>query len=286
MSPALVGSGLRPGRAVPVLDQRRVERVVHWAPSPVPRQGLDRAVHVSPAHRPGDQRACAALRAISDRCAAVGFAARAFRSVGRLRERSGIALSYPVRVEPIDVLCRPSRVKRHLFAGVACATMTATLIGCTASSQPSSAPPRQSLTVSTDPTIGTQTRGTPTRRPDASDHGSLTEREFAVAVAIARHELNKNPPWSVSSVTATVSHGTVVHGNVGPHRQCLSGTLLHIKFIGTFPNIVHGGVPGLKYLPVSAVLEVADPASGDPCLVGVGTGHEAPSPGATALFAR
>jgi hypothetical protein len=107
-----------------------------------------------------------------------------------------------------------------------------------------------------------------------------------VAVTIARHELNKNPPWSVSSVTATVSRGTVLHGNVGPRRQCLSGTLVKIQFIGKFPNIVHGGVPGQKYLPVDEVLVVADPVSGEPCLTSVGTGYKAPHPGATDLFAR
>jgi hypothetical protein len=123
-------------------------------------------------------------------------------------------------------------------------------------------------------------------KPASSDHGPLTDREFSVAVAIARNELNQNPPWSVSSVTATVSKGKVLHGNVGAQRHCLSGTLVNIKFIGKFPNIIHGTYPGQIYLPVDEVLVVADPVSGQPCLISVGTGYQAPHPGATNLFAR
>jgi hypothetical protein len=78
----------------------------------------------------------------------------------------------------------------------------------------------------------------------------------------------------------------VLHGNVGPQRHCLSGTLVNIKFIGKFPNIIHGTYPGQIYLPVDEVLVVADPVSGQPCLISVGTGYQAPHPGATNLFAR
>lgn len=126
---------------------------------------------------------------------------------------------------------------------------------------------------------------TPPRLEAAADHGPLTEREFSVAVAIARRELRTNPPWSLSSVTATVSRGEVLHGNVGA-RHCLSGTLVKIQLLGKFPNIMHGGVPGQKYLPVDEVLVVADPMTGKPCLTSVGTGYKAPHPGATDLFAR
>ena len=186
----------------------------------------------------------------------------------------------------MEARCRRTGVKRLLSAGLTCAAVAATLTGCTGSSLPSSIHPSQPSSPSTDTTTATQTRETATSRPAPSDHGTLTDREFSVAVAIARRELNKNPPWSVPSVTATASHGTVLHGNVGPHRQCLSGTLLNIRFIGRFPNILHDVMPGQKYFPIRQVLVVADPVSGYPCLLSVQTGHRTPGPGATTLFAR
>ena len=88
----------------------------------------------------------------------------------------------------------------------------------------------------------------------------------------------------MSTVTATVSAGTVVRGNVGPDRRCLSGTLLKITFIGTFPNIVVAGAPGRAAGgAVHQVLIAADPFAGHPCLLSVGTGQRKPRPGATDL---
>ncbi len=72
----------------------------------------------------------------------------------------------------------------------------------------------------------------------APSHGPLTDAEFNVAVAVARAETEKYSA-TVTSATATVGVGTVTDPNVGP--PCTSGTLLHIKLIGTFPTI---GVSG------------------------------------------
>jgi len=76
--------------------------------------------------------------------------------------------------------------------------------------------------------------------------------------------------------------------NVGP--PCTSGKLLHIKLIGSFPRIVHGGYggppPTPSYQPVSAELITADAQSGKACLISVQTGPESPEPGAAVLFTQ
>ena len=121
-------------------------------------------------------------------------------------------------------------------------------------------------------------------------HGPLTDHEFNVAVAIARAQADKAGATAGTTATATVGVGTVTDANVGP--ACTSGTLLHIKLIGTFTHIVTTGSPtddasseGTAY-SVSAVLITADPASGKACLVSVQTGAVTPDPGATLLFTK
>lgn len=135
---------------------------------------------------------------------------------------------------------------------------------------------------------------TTSRTFDASDisssapaHGSLTDAQFTVAVAIARAEVAKDAA-TITSATATVGPGTETLTNVGP--PCTSGTLLHIKLIGTFPNTAVGGSAtddasseGDNY-SVSAELITADPVSGKACLLAVQTGAVTPDPGATLLF--
>jgi len=120
----------------------------------------------------------------------------------------------------------------------------------------------------------------------APGHGSLTDHEFGVAVAVARAEADKDAS-SITSATATVGKGTVTNPNDGP--PCTSGTLLHIKLIGTFPTIVAappstGAVSASNDYSVSAVLITADPESGKACLISVQTGATTPDPGATLLF--
>jgi hypothetical protein len=120
-------------------------------------------------------------------------------------------------------------------------------------------------------------------------HGSLTDHEFNVAVAIARAEVAKEAA-TITSATATTGAGTETETNVGP--PCTSGTLLHIKLIGTFPHIVPGPLPSTgasgasNDYSVSAVLITADPESGKACLLGVQTGPTTPDPGATVLFTK
>lgn len=114
----------------------------------------------------------------------------------------------------------------------------------------------------------------------APDHGALTDRDFTVAYDIARAEADKAAK-SITSATATVGSGVETENNFGP--PCMSGTLLHIKLIGAW-NIVHGGLPGRPYEPVSTVLITADPESGKPCHLSVQTGQQEPDPGATVLF--
>jgi hypothetical protein len=132
---------------------------------------------------------------------------------------------------------------------------------------------------------------TANRPPDAAAsssptlaHESLTDHDFGVAVAVARAEADKESAV-LTSATASMGEGTETLANAGP--PCTSGKLLHIKLIGTFPRIVHGGVIGEPtYEPVSAVLITADPVSGKPCLIGVNTGTQSPDPGAVLLFTK
>jgi hypothetical protein len=92
----------------------------------------------------------------------------------------------------------------------------------------------------------------------------------------------------VTSATATVGEGTVTDPNAGP--ACTSGTLLHIKLIGTFPTIGVGllptaGAPGASNdYSVTTVLVIADPESGKPCDISVRIDPATPDPGATLLF--
>jgi hypothetical protein len=118
------------------------------------------------------------------------------------------------------------------------------------------------------------------REPSSSTpgHGSLTDGQFAVAVAIARAEVAKDAA-TITSATATIGEGTETVTNVGP--ACTSGKLLHIKLIGTFPTVVADLAGGAS---VSTLLITADPESGKPCLIAVQTGLTTPDPGATVLF--
>jgi hypothetical protein len=113
------------------------------------------------------------------------------------------------------------------------------------------------------------------------DHGPITDHEFAVAVAVARQEVDKLG-LPITSATATVGQGTVADSNTG--HPCASGTLLHIKLIGDFHTIPHGGIPGQPYEPTSAVLITADPESEQGCLIGVSTGEQKPKAGSVVLF--
>lgn len=126
---------------------------------------------------------------------------------------------------------------------------------------------------------------TPAAAP--TGHAPLTDREFSIAVAIARRETARTAR-SITNATATVGKGRVRDSNTG-HR-CTSGTLLHIKVLGDF-NIVTGGrifLSGSTAQPgdqtVHAVLITADPHSAQACLISVQTGQVSRDPGAVVLF--
>jgi hypothetical protein len=169
--------------------------------------------------------------------------------LGRLDARS--CLSWNHSVVPL----RP-RVVRSTLTAAACLLAAIAVGGCTSSASSTPA------------------------------HGSLTDEQFNVAVAVARAEIEKYTA-TVTSATATVGAGTVTDPNAGP--ACTSGTLLHIKLIGTFPTIVVGGSPtgapgASNDYSVTAVLITADPESGKPCDISVQTGSTSPDPGAALLF--
>jgi hypothetical protein len=114
-----------------------------------------------------------------------------------------------------------------------------------------------------------------------------TANRTTVSAACERAETAKEAA-TITSATATIGAGTETETNVGP--PCTSGTLLHIKLIGTFPRIAISGSPtddasseGDNY-SASAELITADAESGKACLISVQTGTVAPDPGATLLF--
>jgi hypothetical protein len=119
--------------------------------------------------------------------------------------------------------------------------------------------------------------------PTDIDNNALTDHEFAVAVAVARQEVERLG-LPITSATATVGEGTVSDSNTG--HACVSGTLLHIKLIGDFHKIPHFSMPGQPYEPTSAVLLTADPESEQACLIGVSTGEQEPKANSVVLFTK
>jgi hypothetical protein len=117
-------------------------------------------------------------------------------------------------------------------------------------------------------------------------HSSLTAAERAKAVAVSRHEAARER-GTITSASATVGPGIVTDSNTG--TKCLSGRLLHVKLIGSFPHIPVTGLiaaPGESQPPsttVHAVMLTADAVSGHACLLSVRTGKVGRAPGSTVL---
>jgi hypothetical protein len=109
-------------------------------------------------------------------------------------------------------------------------------------------------------------------------HGSLTDREYNVAVAVAEAEAAKARATATTSATATVGAGTETDPNAGP--PCTSGTLIHIKLIGAFNAVT----TDLTDAPITTILITADPASGKPCEISVRVDTPSPDPSAAVLF--
>jgi len=127
--------------------------------------------------------------------------------------------------------------------------------------------------------------GAPSVSNSSPAHGSLADHDYALAVAVARAEVNKYPGTTLTSATVTIDDGTVTDPNYGP--PCTSGKLLHIKLIGTFPYITHGALGGQQVPdPITAVLITADAVSGAPCQSSALTKNSSPEPGAVLLFTK
>lgn len=118
-------------------------------------------------------------------------------------------------------------------------------------------------------------------------HRALSKSEVALAVSSAKGFISRENA-SVTSATAITAQGTVSDSNTS--GQCLSGRLLRIRLIGTFPKIVTTGLPLETGAPqdftVRAVDLTADATTGSVCLIAVQTGHVTPRPGATPLHLR
>ncbi len=119
------------------------------------------------------------------------------------------------------------------------------------------------------------------------DHliSTLTSQEYAFAREQVKSEILRLKD-AVTSATVSVGYGKVLDSNIGV--PCRSGRLLHLKLIGNFIHIVHGGAArsagsSLPDPTVHAVNLVEDAKTGRPCLLSVQIGKVAPDPGAASL---
>jgi hypothetical protein len=101
-------------------------------------------------------------------------------------------------------------------------------------------------------------------------HGPLTNDQYAAAVRVAQHELDKQKPSHLNSATAVLRKGKVRQPNLAD--ACHSGELVKIRLVGRFPRINVSPPPGVEAGPVTVVGITADAKSGRACLLGVGTG--------------
>lgn len=123
--------------------------------------------------------------------------------------------------------------------------------------------------------------------PPKTASRSDEDRDIATATRVSR-ELIEAEEADVSSATFTTSTGSVENSKSNTGNECLSGRLLKIKLIGTFPHIVTTGDPVVPGEPppdvtVTAVLLTADATTGAICHRGVQTGRVEPEPGAMPL---
>jgi hypothetical protein len=111
---------------------------------------------------------------------------------------------------------------------------------------------------------------------DAVNRGPLTTVEYAHAAAIARAEVAKEDAKASRAVAYLVDGKVQVPNLAG---RCTSGHLLVVSLVGTFPHIAVGGFAGPGSPPTGPdewVTMKADPASDEPCLVGISFGRFAP----------
>jgi hypothetical protein len=116
-----------------------------------------------------------------------------------------------------------------------------------------------------------------TRQPNPA---GLTRHQIALATHIARHEIARLEAH-IRIAVAQLHPGVVLsQSNTG--HTCNSGTLLRVTLIGSFPNTKVSPNPGGD-ATVHAELVVADPSTGEECLIGVQTGQVQRPDGATGL---
>jgi hypothetical protein len=111
------------------------------------------------------------------------------------------------------------------------------------------------------------------RPVDASEYGPLTAAQYSAAVAVARHEIDRERA-KITSVTAVLHRGTVHQPN--QPGTCTSGREVRIRLVGRFPHIAVGGAAGAPGGSVTEVDITTDAVSGRACLLGVGTGKATP----------
>jgi hypothetical protein len=116
--------------------------------------------------------------------------------------------------------------------------------------------------------------------------GKLTEKQYELAVNVARHEV-ENQDAEVTSATAVLKHNAAKNAPSNTGLTCTSDQVLRIRLIGTFPHTVTSGGPPGGDPNGGEVTEMdikADAVTGDACLIGVGTGKRPkPEQGATVL---
>jgi hypothetical protein len=105
--------------------------------------------------------------------------------------------------------------------------------------------------------------------------------EMRTARAIVNNQVG--PDDDVESASYVLRRGKVGHANTG--EPCMSGRLIKVKIIGTFPHIVTTGDPWTSEedSDVHAVLVTADARTGTPCQIGVQTGDPKPLRGAIGI---
>ena len=109
---------------------------------------------------------------------------------------------------------------------------------------------------------------------DPADYGPLTDRQYAAAVRVAQHELDRQKPSRLVSATAVLKPGKVRQPNLAD--ACHSGEVVRIRLVGRFPRITVSPPPGGTSGPVTLVGITADATNGRACLLGVGVGRSAP----------
>jgi hypothetical protein len=123
----------------------------------------------------------------------------------------------------------------------------------------------------------------------AASEGSLTAKQKRTALRLAQGEVRRLAR-SVTNISATIGPGNLPLEQSNSGHACASGTVTHIRIIGTF-NAAVAPPPSAPGAPpedstITAEEIVADAKTGDICLIQVRVGPVAPEPGATILLQK